>query len=212
MTAKHHIEQEIKLTAPDEPTLTQLLESPLVQSVLERKDGPDQQRFAAIYYDTPDWALRELRWSLRTRFEAARHVCTLKRGGKISKGLSSCEEIEQAVSTEFESVGDIPPGAIADAMLAHFEAPSPLLPRVETNMLRTKRILRIGDTRLELVTDAGYIAANARRLDLFEVELELLSGDLQHREVDAFVRQLKEDFGLAFSSQSKHKLGLMLYD
>ncbi|MCK5921002.1 MAG: CYTH domain-containing protein [Methylococcales bacterium] len=212
MTAKHHIEQEIKLTAPDEPTLYQLLESPLVQSVLERKDGPDQQRFTAIYYDTPDWALRELRWSLRTRFEAARHVGTLKRGGKISEGISSCEEIEQEIDAKFDSVGDIPPGEIARAMLAHFEAPTQLLPRVETNMLRTKRILRIGDTRLELVTDAGYIAANAQRLNLFEVELELLGGDLQHDEVNAFVNRLKDDFGLRFSDQSKHKLGLMLYD
>lgn len=211
MSSKHHIEQEIKLTAPDEATLEQLIDSDMVRQVAPGK-GYAPQRFAATYYDTPDWALRTLRWSLRTRFEGERHVSTLKRNSTIKNGYSSCEEIEQAITSSFKQVACIPAGAIADALRTKMPAATPLLPRVEVIMQRRKRKLNIGNTILELVTDTGIISGNGQHTNLHEVELELLQGDLFSAPIREFTRQLISVFDLQPSSASKHHIGVSLYD
>jgi len=212
MHLKHHIEQEIKLTAPDQAALDSLIDSSLVtQHSHHSCEQGEALSFAATYYDTPQWALRELRWSLRTRYEGARHVSTLKRNSRIKRGFSSCEEIEQAIESTFTRVSCVPPGKIADALNATLPASTRLLPRVEVNMQRHKRILKIGDTLLELVTDAGQISGNGQSFDLFEVELERLQGDLESDEMQAFTQSLSELFSLQTSQQSKHQIGLSFY-
>ena len=212
MTLKHHIEQEIKLTALDQDALNALLNSELVQQHSHHScEQGEVQRFAATYYDTRQWALRDLRWSLRTRYEGSRHVSTLKRNSSIEQGFSSCEEIEQAIDKAFTHTSCVPPGKIADALNGALPSATPLLARVEVTMQRHKRILEIGDTLLELVTDAGYIAGNGKRVALFEVELERLQGDLQSKEMLAFVKTLTETFSLQTSRRSKHQIGLSFY-
>ncbi len=212
MHLKHHIEQEIKLTATDQSSLDALLDNPLLQQ--HRHHSCEQaiaQSFAATYYDTENWALRDLRWSLRTRYEGERHISTLKRNSSIEQGFSSCEEIEQAVEAGFSQVACVPAGEISDALHSVLTASTPLLPRVKVNMQRSKRILLIGDTLVELVTDAGQISANGQSTQLFEVELERLQGDLKSTACEAFTRQLIEQHSLQPSLKSKHQLGLAFY-
>ncbi len=212
MQPKHQIEQEIKLTAPDQATLDRLWESDLIANAMHDEDSTSHsQMFSAIYYDTPDWHLRELRWSLRTRDEGDRHVSTLKRNNEIINGVSSCEEMEQLVEHSFECVTDIPAGKIADAMQTLFPEPTPLLPRVNVDMLRSKRMLKVGQSMLEFVTDAGKISANGHQCNLYEVELELLNGDLHAPQTQQFVDELSEQFSLRESHASKHAIGLSLY-
>jgi inorganic triphosphatase YgiF len=91
-------------------------------------------------------------------------------------------------------------------------AATSLLPRVEVTMQRRKRVLKIGDTTLELVTDTGIIHGNGQHTKLHEVELELLQGNLFSDSIREFTRQLIGDFGLQPSSSSKHRIGLSLYD
>ena len=212
MTSKHHIEQEIKLTAPNADALEHLINSPQVR---KRALHPDAsfapQHFRATYYDTPDWILRELRWSLRTRYEGKRHVSTLKRNSRIEGGYSSCEEIEQLTPRAFESVACIPEGKIAEALHEILPPVTPLHPRVEVSMHRRKRELKIGDSLLELVTDAGVISANGKHHDLCEVELELLQGDMHDPAVEEFIRQLSTRYALNPSTASKHQIGLSHY-
>jgi len=212
MSLKHHIEQEIKLTAPDQACLDALIDSPLVHQHLHHScTQPGAQRFSAIYYDTEDWALRELRWSLRSRYEGARHVGTLKRNSTLQQGFSRCEEIEQPIEQAFRQVGCLPAGKIADALQSILHQSTPLLPRVEVDMQRRKRILQLGDTLIEMVTDAGQISANGRSVTLFEVELERLEGNLDSATSQAFCAQLSKAFALRSSRQSKHQIGLSLY-
>ncbi len=213
MSSKHHIEQEIKLTAPDQATLGRLIDSDIInQAALAPSQSYMPVCFAATYYDTPDWALRELRWSLRTRFEGPRHVSTLKRNSSMENGYSSCEEIEQAITTGYKRVACIPAGSIANALRVELPAGTPLLPRVKVTMQRRKRELKLGDTVLELVSDTGIISGNGRQVELHEVELELLQGNLFSDSIREFTRQLIGDFGLQPSSSSKHRIGLSLYD
>lgn len=212
MTSKHHIEQEIKLTAPNPDTLDELINSELVNQYSHHSCAQGKAEcFAATYYDTPKWALRDLRWSLRTRYEGDRHVSTLKRDSRLEKGFSSCEEIEQTIDNAFSYVSCVPQGKIADALSAELAITTPLLARVEVTMQRRKRILAIGDTLLELVTDAGHISGNGQQLDLYEVELERLAGNLESKEMQAFMQTLSETFSLRASRRSKHQIGLSFY-
>lgn len=212
MTLKHHIEQEIKLTAPNQSTLDSLIDSALIKQYSHHSCEQDEaQRFAATYYDTPKWALRNLRWSLRTRYEGNKHVGTLKRNGSLELGFSSCEEIEQAIDSAFSFISCVPPGKISDALSAKLATTTPLLPRVDVTMQRHKRILEIGSTMLELVTDAGYISGNGRRIELHEVELECLRGNLESQEMQIFTQTLKDMFSLQVSRRSKHEIGLSFY-
>ena len=213
MPLKHHIEQEIKLTALDQASLDSLVRSSLVQQYLHHScEQGETQRFAAIYYDSPDWILRKRRWSLRTRYEGPRHVSTLKRNSTQRDGFSSCEEIEQSIDQAFNRVACIPAGKIADALNSILPADAVLIPRVEVTMQRTKRILQVGETRIELVTDSGHISGNGKTMALFEVELEKLEGDLQSPATQAFTEALMDAFSLRPSQQSKHRIGLSFYD
>lgn len=212
MPTKHHIEQEIKLTAPDSATLEELFDAPLVQQfALSHASASPARRFIATYYDCPNWTLRSKRWSLRTRYEGEKHVCTLKHNSIIHEGFSSCEELEQTITREITRVACIPRGTIADTLLEVIPASTTLLPRVKVDMQRRTRELAFGDTRLELVSDAGVISANGQQLDLFEVELELLQGDIHAPEVQAFVETLCRHYSLQPSQVSKHQLGLGCY-
>ncbi len=212
MFSKHQIEQEIKLTAPDEATLNQLINSSIVKQAI-RDPGicSAPRRFAATYYDTSDWALRDLRWSLRTRYEGEIHMSTLKRNSIIKHGYSSCDEIEQATEKGFESLACVPKGKIADALHAVLPKSAALLERVNVTMARRKQVLEIGRSRLELVTDSGFISANGQQTELHEVELELLQGDIHDHEVSTFTRQLINRFMLQPSHFSKHQIGLSYY-
>jgi len=213
MTSKHHTEQEIKLTAANESTLDQLINSEHINQVAHRPDHDyAPRRFAATYYDTPDWSLRELRWSLRTRFEGNTHKSTLKRNSTLKDGFSSCEEIEQPVTTGFKQVACVPKGKISEALLAIMPASTPLLPRIGVTMQRRMRVLEIGGTLLELVTDSGVISANGQHHELHEVELELLQGNMFNTKVSTFTRHLMSTFSLQPSHVSKHQIGLSLYD
>ena len=212
MNSKHHIEQEIKLTAPDADSLAGVMANPRVSGLFADGAEAPAQSFRATYYDSPGWILRARRWSLRTRYEGERHVGTLKRRFHIRSGYSACEEFEQPVSQEFERLSCIPPGQIADTLLEVMPADTRLLQRVKVDMRRQSRELALGDTRLELVTDLGHIHANNRRVELFEVELELLQGDLHDPAVKALVDGLCQDHALVPSRVSKHQLGLACYD
>ena len=212
MTSKHHIEHEIKLTAPSADVLEHLIDAPQVRKLaLHPEASFAPKHFKATYYDTPDWILRELRWSLRTRYEGERHVSTLKRNSRIEEGYSSCEEIEQLTPRAFQSVACIPEGKISEALHEILPPVTPLHPRVEVSMQRRKREIRIGDTLLELVTDAGVISANDKQHTLYEVELELLEGDMHDTAVQSFIRQLRETYSLDPSTASKHQIGLSHY-
>ena len=50
--------------------------------------------------------------------------------------------------------------------------------RFETDVCRTRRVLRVGRSRVEVALDVGSIRAGAATLPLHEVEFELLAGSV----------------------------------
>ncbi len=124
----------------------------------------------AVYFDTPDRALRRQGLSLRIREEDGRIVQAVKAAG-TAIGLFTRGEWECAVDGPWP-VADTP-APIADLLGEHFAELAPLFTvRV---VRRLRRIEAEGGT-IDLAIDRGEVLAGERCERFHEVELELVSG------------------------------------
>ncbi|MEA3291226.1 MAG: CYTH domain-containing protein [Pseudomonadota bacterium] len=202
------LEQELKLTARDAAALDRVLESSAVHEHTIAGSERPSRRFYATYYDTPDRKLERLQWSLRVRREGSRWKASLKTRGAMVDGVSSREEFEEPVSGWIAVVGELPPGDLRAKVSQALDEDDLLEPRVIVDVMRSTRDLDLGGAVAELVTDRGVITAGGRSVELYEVELELRSGDFGL--LDAFGRRLADEYGLNPSLVSKQEIGIEL--
>ena len=83
-----------------------------------------------------------------------------------------------------------------------------LVPRFETDVVRRSKHVSFGDTRVELSLDSGQITAAGRRVDLAELEFELVRGSTAA--MLAAARRLVGPHRLAVGSRSKAARGMAL--
>lgn len=156
----------------------------------------------AIYFDTPDLALRRAGYVLRIRREGRQWVQTLKSGS--AGGL---------VRSEFERpIGE---GRLDHGLLEQAGLPRDLLRRLpdlsalfETHVRRRQRLVTPGDAEIEVALDEGEVVARAQRTPLREVELELKRGRLAA--LFDYARELAGNGGLTLSFASKYDRGFNL--
>src|ERR1700675_4728872 len=94
----------------------------------------------SIYYDTPEFALRDQGAALRLRRAAARWVQTLKTAGRVEAGLHQRDELETSLPAQIVNFTVL---AQSDAapVLADPELPLKLRPVFVTEFKRTTRQL-----------------------------------------------------------------------
>ncbi len=205
-------EQEIKLTANCGAVLDAVLQSELVRGLDSGVGSCDAVRYLGIYYDTESHALEDDRYSLRARLEGERWRAALKFGGSIENGLSRRHELQTDISGPLENIGQLPRGELRDKVLDIIAEDAPLIARVTVDMKRSIRNLEIEGTAIELVTDNGMIYGmphgRSRQVSLYEVELELVEGDLA--KVIELGEALARAHALTPSIMTKHKIGLQL--
>ena len=201
-------EQELKFTAPDAQTLASVLDSDVVQQY-SLGAASDPQRYLANYYDTRDRDLERDRCSLRARQEGKKFRAAFKLPGKIVDGLSQRQEYECEISGWFKKPGVLPDGELKFLVLNHIEEGEKLFTMVSVDMQRRKLELEIDGTKIELVTDDGVVNANDRQVRLFEVELELLNGDIN--DIKDLGNILEQKYELTRSLFTKHQIGLNLW-
>lgn len=139
------------------------------------------QRLRTLYVDTADGRLAAAGMALRLRRDGRRWLQTFKAAGD-----SPLQRIEHEVPVPTPARGAAPAidlgrhdGTPAgDLLRAALGGAVALGPVFETEVRRTRRIVRVGGTRVELALDEGGIRADARTLPLCELELEWLSGPL----------------------------------
>jgi inorganic triphosphatase YgiF len=166
-------EVELKL-AIDPDDASRLLRSPLVAELAQ---GPGRTRsLRTVYFDTPALDLARLGMALRVRRDGRRLVQTLKARGPQRGAHFDRLELEATTTSEEPDLA-----LLSDpeqrARVAEAIAGSTLAPVIETRMRRTRRMLRHGQTSLELDLDFGEVTAGGASLPLCEVELELCEGD-----------------------------------
>lgn len=199
------MEQELKLTVTGSERLD------LTQSkwLSDLRSGPvEHRRMLTSYYDTPDWRLLKDGVFLRLRKAGDQWLQTVKTSGKVTDGLHQREEWEVPLnSAEFDL-----------ALLRQ----TPLRPVIEdegawaqvdaifvTDFEREIWQLRLSDgTEVEFAYDVGEVRTLDKNTPIHEIELELVSGDVD--QLQQLAEQLKKDWNLKPAELSKAALGYRL--
>ena len=126
----------------------------------------------AIYFDTPDQALRHAGLSLRIRRVDGRRIQTLKVAGGAAVGLFARKEWEREIAGDWPIIDESMP---LRTLIAGFD-PASLAPAFEVHVARRLRDLHFDDAVIELAIDHGTVVAAGRIADFCEVELELKDG------------------------------------
>lgn len=122
----------------------------------------------AVYYDTGDRWLGRHGFGMRVRRTGDRRVQTLKSALGADGGR---DEWDWPVET------DEPDPALLAGTPAALPAGAVLSPMFTVRSRRTIRLLREGDSEIELVIDDAEITAGDRTEAFLELEIELKSGD-----------------------------------
>ncbi|MBF0153379.1 MAG: CYTH domain-containing protein [Magnetococcales bacterium] len=206
-----HLEEEIKLTAPNQATLDAILQDAWVGSVAGGRSVEDRP-YLAVYYDTPGKDLLRHRWGLRmSRVADGGWQVELKGKGSLVAGVARHEEWGVYHSAPIVHLGDLPPGPLRDRVLAVASADSVVVPLLTTHFQRRTLLLELSaECRAELALDAGIISAGNREMPLFEVELESLAGPFAP--IQAFADELTRRHPLTPATMTKFHRGVALLD
>lgn len=140
---------------------------------------PAEQDIFSVYFDTPDFILRNHRIALRTRKIGDQWLQTIKSKGTTQNGLHHHHEWEFPITTEkpeFDQIQD------QDLMIFFSEKKlrDSLQPVFVTDFHRTTYLLEPSEKfRLEFCLDTGKIMANNKTTLICEIELELKAGSSQ---------------------------------
>ena len=154
------------------------------------------------YYDTPDNALSKQKITLRRRFENGISICTLKTpmsGAGRGEFQTEADSIESAIPTLCKLSGFIELDILAKSGLKEV---------CGAKFTRIARKISFGSSTLELALDEGFLLGGNKKLPLFEVEVELLSGET--KDADLYGHLLAEKFHLQEETQSKFRRALAL--
>jgi len=153
------------------------------------------------YYDTPDGALSEKRYTLRRRMENQQAVCTLKTpAGALARGEYEVMDlsIQEAIPELCKLSGVSELEEMKDRLVAVCGA----------RFQRRARLLTLEGCTVELALDEGVLLGGGREAALCEVEVELKTGSPVAATI--FAKQLAERFGLQPEKRSKFRRALAL--
>ncbi len=197
-------EVELKLELPPEHA-DALLAHPAVEGF---RDGAARtKRLRSIYFDTADFALQAAGVALRIRFVEGRRIQTAKAGERAAGGLFERREHETEVEVDTPQPDAIDDPELRDAVARALDG-HPLAAVFETDLTRVIVDARDGADRWELALDRGEVIAGERRMEISEVELELVEGSVDR--LFAVALSLAEAFPLTPGGLSKAARGYAL--
>ena len=175
---------------------------------------PRAQQLTSIYFDTPDFQIKQHGAALRVRRVNGEWIQTLKGGGQVEAGLHQREEWESRVDGPHPDLTALRKLAGPGADWAEtFTAPSlvnRLIPVFTTEFRRTAWQLRLADgCEIELALDQGDVRCDAALTPISEIELELKSGDASG--LFDFALELQQKVPLRIGNVSKAERGYALH-
>lgn len=161
--------------------------------------SPSLQNLTTVYFDTPDFALREAEISIRLRDVGGRWVQTVKAQDGAVAGLHRREEWEATVRSRRLHLDRIESKPLRRVIEEHQPR---LTPVFTTRFQRRTWDLHFPDgTLIEIAADRGAILVGEESDPISEVEIELRRGDLARLYEVAIA--LCDERPLAVSSASK---------
>ena len=161
--------QEIELKL----TISQRAVAEFLQLAVLAPLASDTFELENTYFDTPDLALTMNGSALRIRKRGSHFVQTLKNRGVNIGGLHQREEWEIPIAENRLDLSLFPPLALPEVVDAEV-----LEPLFTTHFTRRRWQLSHQQSQIELVLDAGEVAAGTNTDLICEVELELKTGTL----------------------------------
>lgn len=216
------METELKLSFKGEDSLLQILTTDWILNYCLDTEPVEPVKMVSIYYDTPSLDLKNRGVAVRVRaydnsddLEYS-YEHTVKMGGKVENGLHQRYEWNhKTASSEFSydefisSIGknDDPSELLEEA----FEGIdiSSLEPLFKTKFIRRTYHFGYGDSLMEACFDTGKLCASDKSDVICELELELISGDVEDLKDMASVILEKTDAVLFDDSKYKRCLKLL---
>lgn len=193
------IELKLQLTAK---SAKKLASHPLLLPLAAQK-----QHLLNTYYDTPELALHAKRIAMRFRKKGEQWLLTVKSAEPASGGLAVRSEWEKPA---FPGVFDF--SHVDEPSLRDFlETARPQMAAVFTTDFR-RQIWHVpfGHSLIELALDRGTIESQGRKSRICEIELELLSGDID--DIFKLTRKLQDKLELSPAIASKAERGYKLFN
>ncbi len=161
------------------------------------------------YFDTPDQILRQLDMGLRIRGCAGKYEQTIKTAGKVIGGLHQRPEFNVDVESTFPELA-LFPDKIWPSTHQVGDIQENLISLFSTDFTREIWLVTLANNSVvEMVCDQGTIAASGQSEELFEIELELVSGS--HDDIFELARLLFTHLSLRPGIKSKAARGYALW-
>ena len=194
------IEIELKLQLSPK-TAKKLANHPLLVPI-----QPQKMRLLNTYYDTPTLDLHSKRIAVRFRKKGEQWLLTVKSAEPACGGL--------AMRSEWETVatpGNFDFSHVDSDDFRHFleQASRQFEPIFTTDFRRQIWHVPFGESLIELAVDRGNIESCGKSTPICEIELELLSGQVE--DIFGLTRQLQEQYELYPAIASKAERGYKLY-
>jgi inorganic triphosphatase YgiF len=161
----------------------------------------------SVYFDTRSLGLLERGVTLRVRRVGRRSVQTLKLPAGDGAGLLQRTEIECEIRGDAPDPGRIQDPTLRAIVIQACQSPD-FGPILETEVQRTDRLLRVGDTTLRFDLDVGEIRTARGSQPICELELELVAGDPVG--LYALALDLQRSARLRVSTRTKFQRGIEL--
>jgi CHAD domain-containing protein len=176
-TAARPVEVELKYRVVDLAAAERYLVAEEVGSFSGTAAARSSQ-FEDRYVDTADGALTKAGFAVRIRQSGRGTIVSVKSLAR-SEGPGGSLRREELEGPADRTAGPIEwPASDARSLVLELAGDAPLLELVTIRQLRRKRVVRDGDTRVELSLDEVDVVSRSRVVDRFvELEAELVKGD-----------------------------------
>ncbi|OGO53062.1 MAG: hypothetical protein A2Z32_11630 [Chloroflexi bacterium RBG_16_69_14] len=200
-TVERPIEVELKYRVVDLAAAERYLVAEEIGS-FAGTSAPRSSQFEDRYVDTPDGAMAKAGFAVRLRQSGRGTIVSIKSLGR-TEGAGGAMRREELEGPADRTAGPLDwPASDARSLVLELAGAAPLLELVTIRQLRRKRIVRDGDTRVELSLDEVDVVARSRVIDRFvELEAELVKG--AEERLSALAEVFDADAALAPAPGSK---------
>jgi inorganic triphosphatase YgiF len=198
-------EIELKLCL-DAAGLRRLRRHPLIQQLKQARPLTRFQK--SVYFDTPDFQLKNQKTILRVRHLGRRRIQTVKDFGVLIGGARARGEWENDIIGDEPDLSILQAGALAP-LFADTDCHS-LQPVFTSEIKRCVYRLGADDWQIELALDEGLIVSACGSVPISEAELELKQG--QPRHLFDLALKLQQDLRFFISTATKADRGYALLD
>ncbi|MCU4674317.1 CYTH domain-containing protein [Catenovulum sp. 2E275] len=174
-----------------------------------KTDGYNCKKLINTYFDTPNQQLRAYDFGLRIRTRDSASEQTLKTAGRVVGGLHKRPEYNIDIdNTQQPDLSLFPADVWPEPHLVN-ELQQNLVPLFTTHFTRHLWLINYQNSVVEVVFDSGEVSSENKSLDIREIELELIDGDM--RQLFELANVLTEKLPLRLSNDSKAARGYRLF-